>query len=208
MVTATRAHQAASGEIPVSLRLLDERQATEVKAIYGLVHPHTQQVLSYDELLAKREKYLRFIREVGSDAGGLLLFVGTAHEGTLKALRGLDAATSAALTGRLPRMDEGERIAFAKSLSSKGIRIPESGLYGYLDELSLLRTADDALGARLAYHESSIDERKLKRRLGEGFDADTARLKFTGEKINVCVIDQLNAFCRATGADRGRAVVL
>ncbi|MBU0763094.1 MAG: hypothetical protein KKD39_08720 [Candidatus Altiarchaeota archaeon] len=169
----------------IELRGQKQGQLTSLRC---LVHPHSQHVSSYDELLQKRRKYLDYIRCAAEDTSCGLIFVGTADPMALAKLSAMEPTLKNALTKELPETDERGRHSIANRLRNTGIYIPPTGEYGYMDELSLLLTAVDSVDkTRLLYFQSQVDPKTLKRKLRNRINAETIEVIATGEKPEVCV---------------------
>jgi hypothetical protein len=174
--------------------LLGERQG-QLRALLGLVHPHTQNVLSYGVLLENRRKYLDLISKASDDPSCGLVFVGTAQKPTLKKLMSLDDTLKKSLSCELPETDEAGRARIAQMLGKAGVSIPYGGLYGYLDELSLLLIAMSSIDkSRFFYFESAAEPEDIRRKLSSRTKQGKLDVLFTGEKPEVCVKDRLMAF--------------
>jgi len=162
-----------------------------INAIYGLVHPHTDQQIEYEAVTENQRRYLRFIDEVAKDPAKVLVFVGTAKKEEVERLRRLDGKTSARLQSDFVEMSEDDRGSLRGDLGKAGIYIKSNVRYLYLEELSLLHHAATTVDpARLIYFQSQIKPDELNKRLGGGFDADSVDVVFRGEDPRICVRDQ------------------
>jgi len=178
--------------------LMELESAAQISSVRGLVHPHTDRLTHYDQLLERRSKYMDFIEGAAKDPNCALVFVGTAKPDISKKLDSLSPELITGLTEKLPDTSEAGRMQLAADLTKAGVTIPKGGEYGYMDELNLIYRAKKAVPKeRFFYMESQVNVDSVQRELGMRVDPDSVKATFTGEKKEVCVRDNAGAFAKA-----------
>ena len=178
---------------------------SQIKKIYGLVHPNTDWFDSHEELVSRWRDYSGLIKQVSEDKSSVLVFVGTATSDTLDKLRHLDEGVARRLSVELPKLNDQQRNELKQTLKDRGIHIKDNARYSFLEELSLIHGAVISIEPdRLLYFESSIDEKVIGDRLGDKINNRTIGIYFRGEKPDVCVDDQGKKLCEALGIEKER----